>query len=286
MKLNFVLLLTVSYFIFSNISSFAQVHDSRAEKLDSIHETIVYEYDTIYVAPDTLRITDTVYQYQTKLKKASRHYDFKLFSKIDPFNYLSDKWTAGAGAYFFLSGFPLNKQDTFSINPSVCYNIDFHINYRANFFRYTFGIGFKAIREQLHYDSKVFVSTAMNNGYRDSILYNNNFTSQNYFNYLQLFFNIGKTWTRHKLFFALDLNMTGNLMIMNHSLVPEINPVKIRSSLLNNYSFSTGLFPSIGYKNRRGVCISLVPFASVFPFSGSKYPTTERFMIGVGFRVQ
>lgn len=287
MKLNLVLALIVNCFVFFNISSLAQVKENRAEKLDSIHETIEYEYDTIYVAPDTLRIIDTIYQYQTKLKKANNHYDFKLFRKMDPFNYLSDKWTAGFGAYFFLSGFPVGKQDSFSINPNICYNIDFHANYQAGFFRYTLGLGFKAIQEQMHYSgSSTYSSTPITNGYRDSLLIKNNFTSHNYFNYLQLFFNVGKTWSKGKLFFALDLNMTGNVMIMNHSLLPTSNPVRIGSSLLNNYTFSTGLFPAIGYKNKRGICMSVVPFLSVFPFSGYKYPSTERFLVGLGFRVQ
>jgi hypothetical protein len=274
-------------FIIVSNSANAQVNNNKPVNADTINQTVEYEYDTIFVAPDTIRLTDTLYRFQLDKNKTSRSRKFKLLNNINIFNSLSDKWSAGLGIYSFLSGFPINDVDSFSAKWTLNLNFEFHVNYQVNQIRYTLGLGFLPLHEQLQYQgSNSLKSQVVSNGIRDSFLLTSNCTSHNYYNYLQLFFNVGKKWGTRKFFFVLDAGLAGNLLINYHAILPGIQPTKINTSKVGKYGFRIGLNPSIGYKFNNGLNVSLVPFCSYSLLNVYKYPVGEQIIVGLGLRLQ
>lgn len=266
----------------------AQVGDKNPVKIDTVKETIIYEYDTLFVAPDTIRLTDTIYRYQQQLnnKPVIRH-RFDILNKINLFSGLSDKWSAGIGFYSYLSGLTDHTIDSLSIKQTLNFDFEFHVNYQPNKMRYTVGIGYRPVHEQLQYlGSTSIYNKDISSGIRDSSLIGGNCSSKNYYSCFQLFFNIGRSWGSKRIFFVLDARFSGAYLINYKAILPGLEPSKISSAMVDKYRINVGLYPSIGYKLQENLSISLVPFCAFSPNNTNKYPAGERIMVGIGLRVQ
>jgi hypothetical protein len=231
MRLYIVILIA---FLFKTFTINAQASEKNVVKPDTITETIVYEYDTVYLAPDTIKLIDTIVNYLPAKKK------------LKPYN-----WTIGISfAPFISSAFNgQNVIDSFSLKQKLNYGIDFNVRLIKKGVIYGMDVGITPIREQLVFQYSSQASQQNNADIYDSLRISNNCTSTNYFNYLNANLFIGKKWRKANVFYGMNACFLTNILLGYKALLPINNPDnKIPSSMVKKLGFGVALNPNIGYR--------------------------------------
>ena len=206
LKSTIIVIIILLLFI-HNYSVKAQDKNGSTINIDTISEKVIYEYDTVYVAPDTLKLTDTIVYYQVKSKSIKEKKNLNFFVNLNPLQNISEKWSIGIGANAFIR--ELNNKnrtvDSFYVKKTINFSYEIHINYDLNRFRYSLGLGFASYHEQLEYQKILNLNNSFTSiGSYDSLSVTNKCTATNYYQYLNVFFNLGKKWGKGPFFFVLN----------------------------------------------------------------------------------
>jgi hypothetical protein len=267
-------------FLFS-ISAFSQV-DSTFR--DTIQEITIFEYDTVYMQPDTIRLTDTIVdiiKLPSIKKKNHTSLNFKSF-----FSALSPN-TFGINFFTFVAGNLQEKKisDSLFSQPIIneCYS--FRINYNFKKYLFSIGAGFIPYREKYHFLRTYNVSNFKANPSvtYDSLLITKEYTSNFYYNYLNFNVLFGRKWNLNKKWY---INLNGICItdfLFGYKQGKTDNP----EPNIRKFDISIGFSPYFIYKFNNKLEIYFSPFYQHSLLNDKKYPFTsfQKMGIGVGFNI-
>jgi hypothetical protein len=267
----------------------SQVPIGKTVLQDTINETIVYEYDTVYLAPDTIRLTDTIVNY-TKPKvtpKKTRSRIFRFFSSYSIFSNFTPSSLELKVSPFAYENF-INKQFIDSSENKTGINLSYlvQLNYNIRKFVISASFGFTPFQEKYSFKDSYYSDTrqAGSNESYDSILVYRNNTYVNYYNYLNLSLSFGRTWNiSKKIFFKVNISGHSDVLI-GHSANVIGDSIKLSSSSARSIDFSVSISPYIGYKINKTLGIFISPFYQHSLAETDKYPryTFQKAGIGAG----
>jgi hypothetical protein len=257
-------------------------------KQDSIRETIIYEYDTVYVAPDTLIVTDTIVKYKSDTKPGRPSIILSFFDKLNLFKNFQREWSAGVGIYSFLSGFPGKDAsiDSFSLARLINYQFEFHVNYTVGQNRYSLGVRFTPLREQLHYNETQYIKKDISQGVTDSLMVTNNGNNTNYYQLLGIVFNFSRNFGSRSVFFVFNGYVSADMVLGYSAYLPVRQKIEISSSSVRKIAYSFGVSPCLGFKFWQRIDLSIGPFCNYVMQNRDKYPVTSPFTYGMGIKIQ
>ena len=254
----------------------AQVINTNSVKPDSIVETIVYEYDTVYVAPDTLKLTDTIVNYlriPEKIKKHNLSVGFSILPFIsNPFN-------------------QVNAIDSFSNQKVFNYSLDVNIGYTLKNYIVSIGAGITPIHERLRYQSSHNVSTSSQvaSASYDSLQVNYNCTADNYYDYFNAYLSIGRKWRSKNFDYGCNISLITDILIDFKAFVPVSPPLenRIHSTSVRQLGFSAAVSPYLGYRFGKKLELFVAPFYKYTFNKDHRYPQNnlQNLGIGVGFNI-
>ena len=290
MRFSIFVAATAFLFLINNLSTFGQIHDETHLKLDTIPETIIFEYDTVYLAPDTLKQVDTIVHYQQlKQNNTLQKKNFKFLENFNILKGFNEHWSLGVGFNTYLDGL-LDKSlllDSVSVRKLINYSFEVHLNYKVNQFIYSIGLGYSPVHEQFQAQSiNGQNSSIAGNGSYDSLQIKSNCLTTNYYHYLNVFLNVGKKWGHGNVFFVLNSNLTCDILINSSALLPFNPPLKVNSSSIQKIGLKIGINPYIGFKFLKNSEFSLGPFCNYSVLHSQKYPVVNQFIFGIGLKIQ
>ncbi len=257
----FIFLLLLSGF---NIVTLAA--DQTTIKRDTI-ETIIYEYDTVYVSPDTIRITDTIVNYQT----------------IKPLyiNMSTQHWSIGANFLVLGSNFFGEKSviDSFKEKNTINYSYTLNFQYYNKGFMVGLGGGITNIHDRIKYQQIHNTLIA-----DDSISIVNNCISDNYFRYLNLSLSMGKEWGKRKIHYALSASFITDILIDYKAVLPISEQVynKIFDTSVRKIGLAVMLSPSVIYRIGKKVDFCISPCYRYTLNKRNFYPLSNLQDLGIG----
>jgi hypothetical protein len=262
--------------ILLSISAFSQV-DSTFK--DTLKEIIVFEYDTVYIEPDTIRITDTITTIikTTEVKKKKEYSLAFLNPKSIGFNLLP-----------FFSGNLKNKNisDSLSYQTVINSSLSVQLNYYNKKYFFSIGLGFTPFHEKYQYTGTYYSVDGITDttGTYDSLLINKEYTGDYYYQYLNLNILFGKKWNLNKRWnLRLVAGFTSDFL-----LGYKQGNTKTMRSEIRKFDISIAFSPQIVYtykKRKQNFEIYISPFYQHSLLANNKYPytTLQKMGIGVGF---
>jgi len=263
------------------VSSFSQI-DSTFK--DSIEEIVIYEYDTVYIASDTIRITDTILniikEVETVENKSLPTKNRRFFKGIKP-------ESIEISIAPFVSGNFTDKKLSDSLSSVVVtnYSMAVRVNYRLKKYLLTLGVGFMPYREKYLFRKNYYSSNQgfSSDGLYDSLLVSKGYTENLYFNYLNFNLLAKRKW---------DLNKRISLSLIAGGSTDILLPYKEGNTLIKSQEIRT--FDVLGtagfgfsYRFYKNYEFYVSPFYQRSLLSDKLYPTTsfQRTGIEAGFRL-
>jgi hypothetical protein len=251
--------------LFSSVSIVIRASDQAAFKRDTI-ENVIYEYDTIYMPPDTIRVTDTIINYQLvqPLKEEEK----------------TNHWLLGTSVLPFVSNLFGEKSviDSFSLKQVVNYNFNINIQYHFKSFVVGLGGGFTRLHDRLLYHrvNNFLIGS-------DSISVNNTCTADNYYRYFNIILLVGKKWGKQKIKFTFNASLVADILIDYKAILPVYNEVdKIYDTSIRKIGLAVMISPSVSYKLGKKFDFFLSPFYRYNLNKRSLYPLSNLQDVGIG----
>jgi hypothetical protein len=282
-------------FICICFSAFSQANPSSS---DTLKEVVVYEYDTVYLQPDTLRITETIVQIEKQAKDGekpsaitqlfSRNFSRSVWTNIHLLggrsflahvtpNYLS----FGIAPYINQSGNAITLSDSFAskLVINTCFSLLW--NYAFGNFVMSLGPGFIRYHDKLQMHTSRFSTDyqTSNSNTFDSILLTTNANSDLYYNYLKIYTLVGYKFTLNK---KLSLLFNGGFetdILVGYKQGHANNPAL---AAIRKYDIHAVIYTSLAYKLARNLELYISPFYQRSLVTDNKYPFTNVQKIGVG----
>jgi hypothetical protein len=286
--MTFRIISIASLHILLSISAFSQ---EKFALIDTSKEVIIYEYDTVYLKPDTIRLTDTIVEFlKTKNNKNQRAHSrllsrtlFSSNSFLSPLtpNYIS------FNAAPFISGNLQDKNLSDSLVNQTLINKRFSLlwNYLYRKSLFSVGIGFTPYHEKFTNNTSYYSSNAVEISAEsyDSLLIKNEITYNYYYNYLNLYAQYGRVW-------ALDdrLSLSFNIgCIADFLIAYKQGSTQTPGSLVRKFDASIIVTPNISYKLGYNFSVFIAPFYERSLLTDNKYPYTsfQKMGIGAGFNL-
>jgi len=275
--MNFKRISIVIILVLLSIPAFSQV-DSTFK--DTIKEITIYEYDTVYVDSDTIRLTDTIFDIIKSIPKKENKFRLFLSSMVPN--------SIGVNLNTFIAGNLKEKKlsDSLLYQNVINYSFSFHINYVYNKYLLSIGIGLTPYHEKYHFKQTYYSLSGTNtNGAYDSLLINNEYNAQYYYNYLNLNVLFGRKWKLNKKWFlSLNAGFIADFLVG----YKQGNTITSKSKL-GKFDISIAFAPHLIYnyeKHRRNFELYLSPFYQHSLLNDTKFPLTsfQKIGIGVGFK--
>ena len=262
-----------------SVSVFSQI-DSTLK--DPNKEITIYEYDTVYLQPDTIRLTnviiDTIKTNPIKNEQLVSKNNHPFFSAIMP-NSVGVKITP------FISEIHQNTKISDSLYSQSVINTSFSIqvNYNYNKYILSIGAGFTPYHEKQHFKNTYYSSNLKSSpsGIYDSLLINKEYTANYYYNYLNLNIIFGREWKLNKKWYlSLNAGCIGDYLIGYKQ-----NNTNVTESTVRKFDISLTFTPSLTYKINRNFEIYISPFYQHSLLDDKKNPNSsaQKMGIGVGF---
>jgi len=255
--------------LFFSISAFSQIDSTRR---DSIEEIIIYEYDTIYIQPDTIRITDTIFEIvkrdSVKTIKPNVSRNRSSGRGISLKGILPKSIGFSVAPFMFLNeNIP---SDTLSSQSVFNANYNFQINYYSKKYLLSIGLGYSPYHERYSSSNKNYSSnqdTSLTGSY-DSLLISNNYQINYYYNYLNINLLIGRKFSvSKKLELSLNLGTSVDFLVGYSQ-----GNTSVSDSLVKKYNLSLIFSPQLTYKIGQNLEFKLSPFYQRSVFEDRKYP--------------
>ncbi len=265
--------------LFFSSSVFSQVDSIRR---DSIEEIIIYEYDTVYIQPDTIRITDTIFDIvkadSVKITKPNRTRRNRQRSR----DYTMKGFLPRSLGLSFLPFVYINPQSlSDSLKNEQVFNLAYHfqLNYYTDNFLTSYGLAYSSYHERFsgQYDSFTSnIDTILSTSY-DSIRVTNNYQLDYYYNYLSLDLILGKKFIITDKF---NINLTVGAsagLLMGYK---QGNTV-VADSMVRKYNLSLIFSLQLTYKISKKFEFKLSPFYQHAIFNEEKNPYSFKQRVGI-----
>ncbi|HEX3006960.1 MAG TPA: hypothetical protein VHO90_05030 [Bacteroidales bacterium] len=239
-------------------------------RTDSVPEIIVYEDDTLYVAPDTIRITDTIVH---------------LIHEKVPIRVRKKE----AGVYFtpFYTGFSrlTLQSDSLTLHTTMNYRSGIQFSYYAPRFAWYLQAGYESVHNKIQYSHSYMTTGEELSGVYDSLFVKSNHQINNYFDFVYIQLGLGKRWEFKR--YTLSIYTSGMYSFMykqtcadvyNELIERELSPDSRQKS-----SLSAGLQIDMGYKITRSLLLHAIPTYQYQFVSEKKYPQGDAHRLGVTF---
>lgn len=264
MRVSFLIFAFVTLILSPNIIH-AQVDNHQSMKLDTIKETIIYEYDTIFVAPDTIRMVDTIVNYQSVKPVSIKTQTDKALH-----------WSVGTAVLpVFYNFFEDHKTDSFYIKHNVGTGAELILRASAKKYFYMLRLGLIPIHEEMANQNIYLTSVKQNSAYYDSLSVTNNCISNNYYNYLSFAASLGRKWGEGKLYFSFHLSILTDILVKHDAILPVITKERIADTSINKFSWGVAVNPCVGYVLSKRLEIFLSPYYRYSFFQRNKYPNSD-----------
>lgn len=275
-----VLLIAVAQLCIA-VSSFSQI-DSTFK--DSIEEIVIYEYDTVYLAVDTIHITDTVVnivkQNETHKNAAISTKNNSFFKGIKP-NFV-EVFVAP-----FASGNFGDKKLSDSLSSVAVLNFSYFLklNYSLNNYILTFGLGFTPYHEKYTFRRDYYSSNKelSPDGIYDSLLINKAYIENIYCNYLNFSLLLKRQWSLNpNISILLKAGGVADILLQYSQ---ETNNVD--ASTIRNFDFSAIIGFELSYKFSKKIEVYLSPIYQHSLLNDHLNPSTsfQKAGLGLGFRL-
>jgi hypothetical protein len=248
--MNYKRVCTLIFQILLAVSVISQVDSSSK---DTIKETTIYEYDTIYLQPDTIRITnrilDTTKTNNLKEKKKISP-DFSK-SNVHPFLKFITPNSYSIIAGTFIAGKLKEKKLSDSLYSqsviNMCYS--FQLNYNSKRYLLSIGAGFSPFHERHYFQYDSYTTNIESNisGIYDSLLITKKYQYDYYYNYLNLNVSFGRKWKINKKWF-LNINVVCVADFLVGYIQGDTNNPKYST---RKFDISLGIAPQIVYKFKK-----------------------------------
>ena len=267
---------------------------------ESLYDSVIYEYDIIYVAPDTIKLIDTIVQFTDPLLQIIPS---KQINEIDGPNidepgvameipplpeYLNNtisKWELGIYVTPYISGMFKQELDFDSISTakSINYKTDLSWHYHGRNVITTLSLGYESVHEQLHYKNSYFTTSPDISGVYDSLLIKSNWTINNYYDYFNISFGLGKEWGKNKLLFFFHGYFTIGLLTGNKKFLPDDDETKTQLQVesINETLFSVSIQQGIAYRINKKINWNLSPYYRFHIYETEIHPTGNLHTIGL-----
>jgi hypothetical protein len=272
--MNYKKICIIIILVLFSISAYSQI-DSTFK--DTIKEITIYEYDTVYLQPDTIRLTDTIIE-MTITKPVDE--DLSLFSSP-----VLNHW--GVSIYPFIEGSNMEQKISDSLYSQTVINLSIyaHLDYQIKKFLLSFGLGFTPYHEKHHYRGTYYSSNIKlsTDGTYDSLLINKEYVSNYYFYYLNMNMLFGR---KLKLTDKLSLNLNAACIIDFLFGYKQGNTDKDVSSA-RKIDVSFAFVPQIVFKVGEKSEFFISPFYqhSLIQKNKSPYTSFQKMGIGLGFKI-
>ncbi len=247
----------------------AQVSEENHVRPDTTIQTIIYEYDTVYIAPDTVKLTDTIINY-LPAKKNIKNHPWSVGISVSPFvpNAFNEK----------------NSLDSFSLQRTVNYRVALNLQYDHKNFIYSIGFGITPLHERIHYQGSLAANTQQQLSVPyDSLSINRNCTADNYFNYLNVYLTVGKKWVKRKIYYAITASIIADFLLDYKAFLPVSNQDnQIKASSVRKFSYATALSPYMGYRFGKKLELYIAPFYRYTINKKNNYPLNNLNNLGIG----
>ena len=230
MVLNYSLIALISFFTICQLSGQVQETDSLSQEL--VPEIIVYEDDTIFVAPDTILVIDTIVHY-VKIKepvlRSKRELGIIITNNFNSFDKQIDSIALRA-------------------NPGYRLGIQF-ITYKQHFAWYIH-VGYESVHNRINFKDSYEGTGEEVGGVYDSLTITSSYEINDYLDLLYLQLGIGKRWGSKKIIFSVyTYGMYAFLYkqtSLDHFFENVPNELSVVSTIKNN--FSLGIRSDLGCK--------------------------------------
>jgi hypothetical protein len=268
---------------------------------DSSKESVILEYDTIHLPPDTIRLTDTIIIAENNTRK-------NIGEKLPKFTNKTNK------------SLGLNKQSKYSL--SICFapfitahnfysgnlgdSVKFPANQPLNFYyEISSGLRFKnwvlfsginfisfsEISEKQQYESRYETIGAGLDTTVNLLKVLSSRQIKNYYYYAGFLFGAAYNWEKHKFIFCPQacLGFSRRLPNMVYKFDKGINVISISADEQPDYLLSFSLSSAFAYKINKKVLILLLPTYVYNVLGKNNFPITYRYnfrlAIGMGFEL-
>jgi hypothetical protein len=262
--------LAISQFLLV-FSAFSQM-DSTFK--DSIKEITVYEYDTVYVEPDTIRLTDTIIDViKINTQKGKEHSSNFSFSKFISFFSPIVPNSIGINISAFAAGYFRNERifDTIVSQAIVDWAFSAQMNYEYKKYLFSLGAGYTSYHEKQSYVG-YFSSTSTPTeipGLTDSVLITKIYSLNYYYNYSNLYALIGRKWElARKWNFCLSAGIFTEFL----SNFKQGN-TSVMKSIVQKFNISITINPRITYHASQRMDLYLSPFYQHSFLQQENYPS-------------
>jgi len=267
---------------------------------DSIHENLIFEYDTVLLPPDTIRLTDTITIADNSMHKPANRKKINNMSRnlksknqnIQSKYSLSICFSPFITAQNFFTG---NLGDSVKYSSNQPLNFYYEISSGLKFNNWVLfaGINFISFSEiskkELSEPKNETIATEL-----DTTIYFLKIHSigqiKNYFYYAGFLFGASYNLVKHNFIFCPQTCLGFNRRIpgTTYKFDNGINVRYVPGNEMPNYLFSFSLSPSCGYKLSKNIFVLILP-TYVYNVKGkNSFPVSYRhnFRLGFGIRFE
>ncbi|MDF1549932.1 MAG: hypothetical protein P1P88_19050, partial [Bacteroidales bacterium] len=256
---------------------------------DSIEEIIIYEYDTVYVEADTIRLTDTIFEIVKAKPKKKKKFVFPKLPSVNPrlYQFSIIPVSVGLSASSFVGGNFKEHEISDSISTQPVFNAAYllHLNYNLINYNFSLNVGFSPFHEKYNFKNTYFSpspTTSPPANY-DSLQIYKEYVANYYYNYLNIYTLIGRDIPLNdKLIISVKGGFSADFL-----LEYKQGNTPVRNSDVRNFDFSLVLFPQLIYRIKRNFEFHLSPFYQFSLINDNKYPNTTFRKLGLdlGFNI-
>jgi hypothetical protein len=267
--------------IFSFFKVFSQAHTDTITNLNS-QEEVIFEYDTVVLPPDTIRITDTITMIDASEKKSASTKKFHLNLNNQAISFIG-------------SGFITNQHlsdaqiiDSAEYTSSQPYNYDLGLFYSFDISNYTLsaGINFISFSEKSE-KNYVLKKDTLINGFPSIRTDSINSKFRNYFYYTGFFVGVAYNINIEKLSISPELSFSFNKLLPNQNYKFEKGTTSliIKNEKYSNLMLLSLSFP-VAYEINKKIAVFLQPSFSGNLSADDLFPKTLKNCYRIGFGVK
>jgi hypothetical protein len=237
---------------------------------DSVPEIIVYEDDTLYVAPDTIRITDTIV-HLIKEKVPIRLRKNELGINFTPF-------------FTGFSGLSL-QSDSLTLHTTINYRSGIQFSYYTRHLAWYVQAGYESVHNRIDYSHSYMATGEDVSGVYDSLFIKSKHEINNYFDFLYVQLGLGKRWEFKR--YTLSIYTLAMYSFMYKQACAEVyddlTEVELSPDSRQKSSVLAGLQFDLGYKVTPSLLLHVVPTYQYKFMSEKKYSQGDTHRMGVTF---
>lgn len=260
---------SILFFEMFNTQVVAQIPKKLVSVNDSLEEEIIYVDDTLYLAPDTIKMIDTIVHYLPDVHKT-----------------ITPKWEMGIYVQPYEIGFFTDKiiSDSASLLKTSVYDVDLQLHHYSKHMVYGFSAGYKKVNERFLYSHFYYTNSDDVLGVYDSLRLKKDYTIENYYSYCNIAFAVGRYWSGKKFAFSCNAFLMFGILTANSKYHLNISYIdsQIQSSNIKKTLFAVGIGPCLAYKIASKTKLNLSLNYEFYPENTHNHPVVYNHVLGFG----